>query len=722
MNHSSGISHGLNADETQIEGSYLSSSVFDPCFIRGFFCSLFSPRMIRLRPLRLVLLAAALWTISAAPLLAADAAADADWRGPGGYCSWVKLLAFWLVFLAWVRSADWINRDGQAMKLDLLRWNPIVFGSFLGGAMLFFLIPFFWLGYPLLLIVYAAPLVSYVLYRNARVHDSDKAFTPDHLRWLAAHWLGMVGIKIAVERRDARDAGAPVKLVARGGGDDRVDRARLLSARQSPGLPTAKDILGDAIARRASAVLLDYSPQGVAVRCMIDGVWLPQANREREAADPALESLKLLCGLNPQDRQSRQEGVFGLEYSVLRQSVFDKVEKSKAKFREKLAVELTKKLRGEEGMTEAALQQRVQAEVERRTREKFVPRVGVWTPVAKDRLPKIQGVDQINPNSELEKLNRPATLVSQAVGTGERAIVQFETISAHLKTLADLGMREKMQEQFTELLNRPKGFVLLSALPANGLRTTMDVMLRGVDRFLREFVAVEDEANPRTAIENIPVTTYKASAGESPATILVKLFRKEPNVVVVRDLVDGQTVSLLCRETVQNDRVMIGSILRQGRRRGDVADADAEGPAAGIRRGDFRRVVPAAGAEALRDVQGALRPRRRRAATIGHSPGTHPRLLPSPPTEAGRREGGAVSRVRRHRLPGANGRVRADRRRRPHAEDAGQLAEARSAPPGRAKGRHAESSRGRHSARRPRRHLARGVDAGVETVREEERS
>ena len=63
---------------------------------------------------------------------------------------------------------------------------------------------------------------------------------------------------------------------------------------------------------------------------MIDGVWLPQGSRDREAADPALEALKLLCGLNPQDRQSRQEGPFGLEYVVLRQSVFDKVEQSKA--------------------------------------------------------------------------------------------------------------------------------------------------------------------------------------------------------------------------------------------------------------------------------------------------------------------------------------------------------------------------------------------------------
>ena len=60
--------------------------------------------------------------------------------------------------------------------------------------------------------------------------------------------------------------------------------------------------------------MLDYTPETVAQRYLVDGVWLEAGVLERQAADPALECLKLLCGLKPDDRQGRQEGRFMAEY------------------------------------------------------------------------------------------------------------------------------------------------------------------------------------------------------------------------------------------------------------------------------------------------------------------------------------------------------------------------------------------------------------------------
>ncbi len=81
-------------------------------------------------------------------------------------------------------------------------------------------------------------------------------------------------------------------------------------------------------------------------------------------------------------------------------------------------------------------------------------------------------------------------------------------------------MRTKLQEQLMELLGTRKGLVLFSAMPAGGLRSTMDVALHACDRFTREFVAVEEEEHRYQAVENIPVTTYNAADGQSPADVL----------------------------------------------------------------------------------------------------------------------------------------------------------------------------------------------------------
>jgi type II secretory ATPase GspE/PulE/Tfp pilus assembly ATPase PilB-like protein len=520
------------------------------------------------RPILLMALVAVAVLLSAEVLLAADAPGpapvpgrtlwDGFWRGPGYYLSWIKVLMFWLVFLGWVGTTDWVSRDSQDMQLDWRRWNPIVFGSFLGTVLLTWLLPWFWVGFPLLVIALVAPLTTYIVYRNRHVANNQKVLTPDHLRyWLAQH-VRKMGIKMAAEARDPNAAGAPVAVFPRGG-DAQAEAARMLAARQSPGLPAARKILADGLASRASAIMLDFAASTVVVRHMVDGVWLPREPMEREAADPALESLKLLCGMKPQDRKNRQEGKFGVEYFVIRQMFFAKVDKAEAEFREKLTIDLTKKYVSDE-LTPPQLQQKVAREVEERARERFATPIGTWTPVDREKLPKLPGIDTMNPVSALEPVKCPGSMASQGTQGGERVLIQFELKAVKLTKLEDLGMRAKMQDQLKEVLGRPKGFVLLSAAPAGGLRTTTRVMQLQMDRFTREFMAVEDEANRYEEVENVPVTTYNAAGGESPATVLPKLFRNDPNVVVVRDLVNAETVSCLCQEVAHEDRVVISAV------------------------------------------------------------------------------------------------------------------------------------------------------------------
>lgn len=396
------------------------------------------------------------------------------WSGPGHYLSWVKIAACLAVFLCWVYTTDWVSRDAVQLRLDYLRWNPIVFGSFLAAMVLVWMgIPYFWLAFPLLLAAYAGPLAAYVVYRNRKVLPHQRVMTPDHVRFWLASRLQVFGVKVEAEKKADYEKGPPLLLEARGGDSPQVDQARMIAARQMPGFNVARRVLADALDRRATAVLLDFTQQGVGAKHQIDGVWHNAEPLAREEADPALEALKTLCGLKPADRQSKQEGVFTAKYK-----------------------------------------------------------------------------DQAYPGS----------LASQGVPTGERAVLQFERKGVAFKTLGELGLRDKLQEALKEVLARPKGFVLLSAMPATGLRTTTHVLLKSQDRIMREYMAVEDAQDRYEEVENIPVQTYDSSKGETPASVLVKVFRMYPSVIVVRDLVNGETVKMLCDEMEREDRVAIGTV------------------------------------------------------------------------------------------------------------------------------------------------------------------
>jgi type II secretory ATPase GspE/PulE/Tfp pilus assembly ATPase PilB-like protein len=296
--------------------------------------------------------------------------------------------------------------------------------------------------------------------------------TPEHIRYWTALHLNKLGFKIEYEKRDPHESGPPIKVSA-SDPDERTRNARLVAARQAPGLLFAREILAEGLANRASAIMLDYTQQGMALNFMIDGVWLPREARDRESADPALVALKLLCGLNPQDRQNRQAGPFSAEYKG-------------------------------------------------------------------------------------KKLG--CTMASQGTPTGERVIVQFEEAKVPFKVIEELGMRSKMEEQLRQLLWAEKGMVLFSAPPSGGLRSSSNVFLHSTDRFTREFVAVEDEKNRYQEVENVPVTTYNSGEEQTPDDILLKIFRMMPNVIVVRDLVNGKTVEMLCEEIGEEDRLVISTV------------------------------------------------------------------------------------------------------------------------------------------------------------------
>ena len=382
--------------------------------------------------------------------------------------SWLKLLAFLLVYLPWVVVGDWVSRSSQEYDLGYMKWNSIVFFPFVVTLALGFVLPFV-VAYPLMWVVFLGVFAVYTVAHNKSVERHQKVFTGEWFRYTTASVLGKFGIEVEAERKADYEKGPAVDLVALGG-DETTNSGNLVLARQSPGYIMVKELIAEMVTRRCDRTMLDFGQSSVGIKQMIDGVWHAGEARERETSDVMLAVMKQLANLKPAERRAKQEGQFAAEY------------------------EGTKHL---------------------------------------------------------------VSIVSQGVQSGERVIVNLLGGKQDvLSTYVDLGMREKLRDVWSELMAADVGLLLFASMPEGGLTTMVDVSLRETDRLMRDFVAVEEENTHEQDIENIAVTKFNAKAGETPATVLPKLIRSYPNVLVVRDFVDAESSKMLI-EQVDEGRLIV---------------------------------------------------------------------------------------------------------------------------------------------------------------------
>src|SRR5262245_27865248 len=90
-------------------------------------------------------------------------------RGPGFYFHPAKLLLLLAAYFAWLRICWWVHSDSQNLKLPSEIWNPLVLGCGFAGLLFVWLLPWFWLGLFVLVVLSLAPTLSYVSVRNDKV-------------------------------------------------------------------------------------------------------------------------------------------------------------------------------------------------------------------------------------------------------------------------------------------------------------------------------------------------------------------------------------------------------------------------------------------------------------------------------------------------------------------------------------------------------------------------
>ena len=228
----------------------------------------------------------------------------------GWYFDLVGLIFILGLFYLWVHTANWVDEDARALKMDARRWNAIVILCGFAGLMLIFMLPNFFLGMIVLLSSYAVPLAFFVKEHNDRVPDAGKIFTKDHIMKVTARILSKVGINIGGKEGYSIASGPPIEFVGKSDGRG-GDEGRSRQVEKSRGYLGAKELVYDAILRRATDIHLEPKEGEMAVRIRIDGVMYPSEPFDRSTGDAIVNIFKVLGAMDITEKRRPQDGSFG---------------------------------------------------------------------------------------------------------------------------------------------------------------------------------------------------------------------------------------------------------------------------------------------------------------------------------------------------------------------------------------------------------------------------
>jgi type II secretory ATPase GspE/PulE/Tfp pilus assembly ATPase PilB-like protein len=233
-------------------------------------------------------------------------AADLFPRGEGYYFNLLNLIVLIIIYLCWVRTSAWVDEDARQLHIPSVPWNPLMLGSGIIGILVVWLLPWFWISVPILLILFLTPSLIYASVRNQQVPEEERVLTEEHFNRLAERFFR---IRMS-ERKVKKEEGPAIRFVGRSRGQADDDPSRVEKATETKGYKTAAALLHQAIRYRASHLYLEPTREEMTIRFHVDG--LPEKGEplKRGMGDAVVTILKILGNLDLAEKRKPQEGSF----------------------------------------------------------------------------------------------------------------------------------------------------------------------------------------------------------------------------------------------------------------------------------------------------------------------------------------------------------------------------------------------------------------------------
>jgi type II secretory ATPase GspE/PulE/Tfp pilus assembly ATPase PilB-like protein len=410
-------------------------------------------------------------------------------RGDGLYFHPAKLLLLFVVYLLWLRTCWWVHRDCQVMNLSPETWNPILLAAGLAGLVFLWLLPWFWLGFLVLFVLYLASTLSYVSLRNEKATPEQRVLTPRHLRQVARRWL-----RLDLAEPDAKgERPIPIRFIRKSESGKELDTRRLARVQGSKGYRAALEMMAEALERRTTDIHLEPTKEEMTVRFRIDGILEPTTPFGRSMGDAVINIFKVLADLDITEKRKPQDGSFSAEVSGLL------------------------------GLSEPENQDKKKEEADEDSEQP----------------------DELGNGSGTRKRQIDFRVATAGSVVGEKMVMRILDPARQVVSLTKVGMREQLRNKIRALVTQPHGLFIVCGPTGAGKSTTLYACLAEIDRYQKNVITIENPVEYH--IDNVTQIEINPKAGKTFASELRSILRQDPDVIYIGEIRDHETAEIACQ-------------------------------------------------------------------------------------------------------------------------------------------------------------------------------
>jgi len=208
-----------------------------------------------------------------------------------------------LVTLAlWAYLVGRLDKDAAYYYLKRNQWSVAHIGAGILGFGLLLMVPIFWIGWPVAMIILAGEAFGYMSYRNAHV--------PADARWSAADIVKAVQGKLKEKEDERAKNKATIKLLDKSEAPLDVPHG---SDPRTPAFELFSSMIAFAVPRGADMIDITIDSEKASFIARIDGVRYSQEAPEPQLCLQLNEYLKEHAGMDLEDRRRKQTGKMWVE-------------------------------------------------------------------------------------------------------------------------------------------------------------------------------------------------------------------------------------------------------------------------------------------------------------------------------------------------------------------------------------------------------------------------